>query len=94
MSTCHEHNRSRPGSDLPRTWGIRLSLPENDPMRPVLGEDWCQFQWFATEEERDEKIRQLTGPFAYYRSGDRPSYVIEKVARDAGNGGAATASRP
>ena len=84
MPTCHEHNRSRPASGLPLTWGIRLSLPEDDPMRPVLGVDWCQFQWFATQAERDAKIRQLTGPFAYYRSGDRPSYVIEKVTRDAG----------
>ena len=94
MSTCHEHNRTTPSAGLPRTWGIRLSLPANDPMRPVLGEDWCQFQWFATESERDAKIRQLTAPFAYYRSGDRPSYVIEKVIRDPGNAGTDAAAGP
>jgi hypothetical protein len=83
MTTCHEHNRSRARDETPRTFGIRLSLPDNDPMRTVLGEDWHEFLWFATEAARDAKIRQLTGPFDYYRAGDRPSFRIEKVNREA-----------
>ena len=82
MPTCHEHNRSHPTEESPRIFGIRLSLPENDPMRAVLGDDWHQFQWFACETERDAKIRQLTAPFAYYRLGDRPSFRVERVTRD------------
>ncbi|MEJ2514007.1 MAG: hypothetical protein P8080_00250 [Gammaproteobacteria bacterium] len=84
MDRCHEHNRSKPASDAPRTWGIRLSLPENDPMRAVLGDDWHQFEWFATEQERDRKLAQLTGHFVYYRRGDRPSFRLEKVTRGQG----------
>ncbi len=50
-------------------------------MRAVLGEDWHQFQWFATEDERDAKLEQLTQQFVYYRRGDRPSFRLEKVTR-------------
>lgn len=84
MDTCHEHNLARPASAGPRPFGIRLSLPKDDPMRGLLGEDWHQFQWFATEAERDARIRELAGPFVYYRRGDRPSFRIEKVTREPG----------
>jgi hypothetical protein len=80
---CHEHNRSRPVPEGPRPWGIRLSLPQGDPMRPILGEDWHQYQWFASEAQREARIEQLRRQFAYYRKGDRPSFVIERVNRDA-----------
>ena len=86
MDTCHEHNLRHPKQDAPKTFGLRLSLPADDPMRPLLGEDWHQVQWFATEAERDARIRELTQPFVYYRRGDRPSFRIEKVTRDAGSG--------
>lgn len=88
MSTsCHEHNRSRPLPHEPKTWGIRLSLPEDDPMRPLLGADWAQYQWFATEAEREDKLEQLQRQFVYYRRGDRPSFVLERVNREADHAG-------
>ena len=77
--SCHEHNRSRPVPAGPKPWGIRLSLPENDPMRTLLGSDWEQYQWFATEAAREAKLEQLRRQFAYYRAGDRPSFVLERV---------------
>jgi hypothetical protein len=79
--TCHDHNRSRPLPPGPKTWGLRLSLPENDPMRPLLGEDWHEFQWFATEQAREAKLGQLRRQFVYYREGDQPSFVVERVNR-------------
>ena len=79
--SCHEHNRSRPLPAAPKTWGIRLSLPEDDPMRAVLGEDWQEYQWFASEAAREAKLGQLQRQFAYYRAGDRPSFVLERVNR-------------
>jgi len=50
-------------------------------MRKLLGDDWQQFEWFESERRREEKIEELTGRFAYYRKGDRPTFVIERVER-------------
>ena len=85
--SCHEHNRSRPVPGGPRAWGIRLSLPPNDPMIPVLGEDWHEYQWFASEGEREAKLEQLGRQFVYYREGDKPSFILERVNRGAPDGG-------
>ena len=82
--TCHEHNRSQPVPTAPKAWGIRLSLPENDPMRPLLGEDWQEFQWFASEAAREAKLAELSRPFVYYRDGDTPTFVLERVNRAMG----------
>jgi hypothetical protein len=84
---CHEHNRSRPVPHSPKAWGIRLSLPDQDPMRLVLGEDWHEYQWFASEEDREAKLAQLQDQFIYYRKGDVPSFVLERVNREAADGG-------
>lgn len=80
--TCHEHNRNGLLPHAPKTWGIRLSLPENDPMRPILGQDWHEYHWFATEALRESKLEQLRRQFIYYRKGDRPSFIIERVNRE------------
>lgn len=79
---CHEHNRSRPLPEDPKAWGIRMSLPADDPMRPLLGDDWHEYQWFASEAARDAKLAQLDRQFVYYRKGDRPSFVLERVNRE------------
>jgi hypothetical protein len=83
MEICHGHNRRAGLRGAPeKTFGIRLSLPEGDPMRQVLGDDWHQFQWFENETSRESRIEELTGRFVYYRKGDRPTFVIERVERD------------
>ena len=81
MEICHEHNRRAGSVSAPGPFGLRLSLPEGDPMRRVLGDDWHQVQWFESERARDAKLAELTGRFAYYRKGDRPTFVIERVER-------------
>lgn len=83
--TCHEHNRSRPVPTGPRTWGLRLSLPGQDPMRRLLGEDWQEYQWFASERAREAKLAQLERQFVHYRQGDVPSFVLERVNRPDGH---------
>jgi hypothetical protein len=85
--TCHEHNRSRPLPTDPKAWGIRLSLPDNDPMLVLLGNDWHEYQWFASEAAREAKLAQLQRQFVYYRKGDQPSFVLERVNRGAPDGG-------
>lgn len=82
MDICHQHNRRVGLGSAPKPFGIRLSLPEGDPMIKFLGQDWHQYQWFESEQARDAGIEQLTGRFVYYRQGDRPTFRIERVERD------------
>lgn len=84
---CHEHNRSRTVPDAPKAWGLRLSLPQGDPMRALLGDDWHEYQWFASESAREAKRTQLLRQFVYYRKGDTPSFVVERVNRAVADGG-------
>ncbi len=62
-------------------YGVRMTLPEGDPMRAahLLGEDWAGERWFDTEEAREAFIRSMEHKFIYYRVGDKPSLVIERV---------------
>ncbi len=82
MEICHKHNRRAGLRSGPRAYGLRLSLPTDDTMSAVLGKDWHTFEWFHTETERTSRIAELTAQFAYYRRGDRATYVIEKIQRD------------
>lgn len=82
MDICHPHNQRVGSQPVTRPYGLRLSLPKGDTMRTLLGDDWCVFEWFETEAERDGRIAELTAQFVYYRKGDRPTYVVERVNRD------------
>ncbi len=81
MDICHPHNRLSDQPAGPENFGIRLSLPPGDPMRDLLGEDWAEFQWFDSEAAREAKLAQLKEQFVYYRRGDRPTFVLERVQR-------------
>ena len=69
---------------MKKKYGIRITLPEGDPMRAphLLGPDWESFRWFATREERDRAFEEMQEHLEYYRNGDEPSQVLEKVERD------------
>ena len=82
MEVCHRHNRRAGLEPESGPFGLRLSLPPGDPMRSVLGDDWVQYEWFSSESARETKIEELLGPFPYYRKGDRPSFLVERVERD------------
>lgn len=66
-----------------KQFGIRVTMPPGDPMRAphLLGEDWEAFRWFDTEEERDLTFEDMNGRVIYYRNGDSPSQILEKVER-------------
>lgn len=68
-----------------KKYGIRLTMPENDPMRSphLLGPDWEAFRWFHSEKERDEKFAEMRREHMYSRRGDVPSVVPEKVSETA-----------
>lgn len=70
-------------STTQKKYGIRMTLPPDDPMRAphLLGDAWESFKWFASERERDRAMAELQNKHPYYRVGDYPSLVLAKVER-------------
>jgi hypothetical protein len=78
MGISHEHNLRAP---LPqqRPYGVRVTMPPSDPLRNLLGGDWEKVHWFATREERDAAIREMSSRYVYFRPGDRPSLEFTTI---------------
>ncbi|NND60564.1 MAG: hypothetical protein HKN49_09880 [Gammaproteobacteria bacterium] len=72
--------RIRSGGE--RVYGIRITLPENDTFKLVLGDDWAGHRWYASEPERDAAFVELQREHDYSRLGDAPTHIYEKVSRD------------
>lgn len=72
---------SNPDSTL--RFGIRVSMPADDPMAlpHLLGDDWQGERWYASEEERDSALLKMQKQPPYYRKGDTPSVILEKISR-------------
>jgi hypothetical protein len=84
MTTCQTHNLRHPVSTAPRPYGVRVSLPPGDTFRKLLGEDWSRTHWYATADERDAALAEMSRKHEYSRPGDRPALVFEKVLNFAG----------
>lgn len=82
MEPSNPHNLRAPLAD-PATerFGIRVTMPEGDPMRSLLGDDWHTEHWYATREERDEALAEMGKRHAYYRHRDVPSIRLEPIER-------------
>ncbi len=78
MTICHSHNLN---CDLTQSkpFGIRASLPAGDTFNQLLGNDWEQHHWYATEEERDTALADMASVHLYSRRGDRPRIVYSAV---------------
>lgn len=70
-------------SDGEMRYGLRVRMPDNDPLSAahLLGESWNTEKWFETEEDRDRAQRMMEEQPPYYRKGDTPSVIIEKIDR-------------
>ena len=82
MDYCHQHNlvdQTTAGQE--RTYGIRVSLPANDTLRKVLGDDWERLLWYPSETERDDAFENMATRHGYYRDTDTPTQVLERVSR-------------
>lgn len=68
-----------------KKFGIRVSLPNGDTMAAshLLGDSWETFRWFQTAEKRDEAYLEMERQPPYYRRGDAPTVVLEKIDKDA-----------
>ena len=82
MDFCHQHNLVEPETaGRARNFGIRVTLPANDTLRRVLGDDWERVHWYATEAERDAAFDKMAEHHGYYRKTDAPTQVLEKISR-------------
>ena len=82
MDYCHRHNLVQPdtaGAD--RRYGIRVTLPAGDTFENIIGSDWEQVHWYATEEERDAAYDNMARRHGYYRTTDTPTQVLQKIVR-------------
>ena len=81
MPIVHEHNLARP---LPKQcqFGIRVRLRTTDPFKNLVGADWVKEHWFATREERDRALKEMSGRYVYFRPGDQPSLEFEKIDKE------------
>jgi len=66
-----------------KKFGIRVTLPTGDPLRGehLLGEEWSGQRWFDTEQDRDKAYQEMLSQPPYYRNGDIPSQILEKIAK-------------
>ena len=82
MNYCHQHNLVEPNiAGRERACGIRVTLPEGDTLRKVLGDDWERLLWFSSETERDAAFDEMAKRHAYSRDTDSPTQVLEKISR-------------
>ena len=82
VSYCHRHNLVRKDqANVDRRFGIRVTLPATDTFARMLGEDWENIHWYATEQERDKAFENMAARHGYYRNTDAPSQILEKIVR-------------
>lgn len=79
---CHPHNLVDPElAGRERNFGIRVTLPKQDTLRKILGDDWERLHWYPSESERDAAFEQMAVRHGYYRKTDNPTQVLEKITR-------------
>jgi hypothetical protein len=81
MGISQSQNLRAPPNERLQPFGVRVSLPVGDPMRKLLGPQWHRLHWYATPDERDAAIAQMSRRHEYSRATDVPSLVFEKVEK-------------
>ena len=82
MNYCHQHNLVDPdAAGRECSYGIRVTLPANDTLRNILGDDWEKLHWYPTEAERNAAFENMAQRHGYYRTSDSPTQILKKVQR-------------
>ena len=81
MASSENFDPGRNGGDSEQLYGVRMTLPPEDPMRLVLGDDWETVRWYATPAERDAALEDMRSEHLFSRVGDRPTLIYETVER-------------
>ncbi|MCH8944040.1 MAG: hypothetical protein IH910_04555 [Proteobacteria bacterium] len=50
-------------------------------MIKILGDNWEQLLWYASEADRDTAYTDMGTRHGYYRNTDTPTQVLEKITR-------------
>ncbi|HTE40322.1 MAG TPA: hypothetical protein VK629_05815 [Steroidobacteraceae bacterium] len=80
MAICHEHNLASP-VNASGSFGIRVRLRNTDPFRNLVGGDWNKEHWFMTASDRDTAFVEMSGRYTYFRPGDQPALVFDKIQK-------------
>lgn len=80
MDICHPHNLIEP-IDVPKPYGIRVSMRPTDTFARLLGSDWHREHWYATREERDAALADMASEHLYSRHGDKPTLDFQPIER-------------
>lgn len=67
-----------------KRYGIRITLPQGNTLSAphLLGENWESFRWFATEQDRDLALSNMSRDLPNYRKGDRAAPVLTAIERE------------
>ncbi|MGI9308704.1 MAG: hypothetical protein ACR2P6_05550 [Gammaproteobacteria bacterium] len=60
-------------------YGIRVSLPPDDPFADLVGTDWQKEHWFDTAAKRDAALQEMSKEHLYSRDGDKPALVFTAI---------------
>jgi hypothetical protein len=60
-------------------FGIRVTLPENEPFNRLLDEGWSAQHWFQSRYERDRALKEMSREHEYSRKGDAPTLLFEAI---------------
>ena len=80
MEIVHAHNLVEP-LDLPKRYGVRVRMQSSDTFARLLGTDWQREYWYATREERDYALGEMSCEHLYSRAGDKPTLIYEPIER-------------
>jgi len=81
MGISQPQNLRAPPVEKLRPYGVRVSLPDGDPFRKLLGPEWHRLHWYSTAEERDSALEEMSRRHEYSRKTDKPSLVFQKVEK-------------
>jgi len=83
VAISNPHNLHQPPSAVAEgTYGVRVSLPEGDPLTNLHDVDWTTTHWFVTAAERDAALTDMRRKHEYSRPHDKPALIFTTVDRD------------
>jgi hypothetical protein len=81
MSISNPHNLSDAPSAQDGRYGIRVSLPDSEPLARLLPARWETYHWFADRTARDDALEDMRKRHRYSRMGDVPTVRYDPVER-------------
>ncbi len=82
MSNSENTDPGRIRTSTKGLFGIRMTLPEHDTFRLVLGDDAQMYRWYASPTDRDAALAEMQREHLFSRAGDRPTLLCEKIERE------------